>query len=555
MPLCHITRIKINMSQKTRILIANDSSTLATGYGVYGKELLTRLSQTDKYEIAELACYVGQDDIDKGNILNAWKTYGNAPSKDAEKSEMEAYSSSTINAFGAAKFHQVCVDFKPDIVFDMRDYWMYSYQETSPFRPFFKWVVMPTVDSAPQKREWLWTFSNMDLVVPYTEWARETLRKQCGDTINLFPEVVNAGVDLETFVPLENKKETQKRLFGKEVEITGCVMRNQKRKLIPDILKAYRLYLNRLLEEGKTEQHDKSCLYLHTTYPETSGWDLQSLLLEHRLLDKTYFTSKCKGCGSVSITKFHCNLAKCSSCKQNGIAIVSVQNGVDAKDLASIYQTFDLFLQIAICEGFGMPQVEAAACGVPIASTNYSAMKEIVRKLEGYPVPLSSLFREMETGADRANIDVVALTGIIYDHFAMSEEQKLQKSKRTRELCEQNYSWDLTAKVWDKALSSVDISTNAKWDDPVRPSDISLSVPAGLSPVEVVEWIIVNIIKEPWLMKTANVKKLLVDTILGYTSQNGRVVHIDTKSAIKLLESIMRSKVAAERMRTGTKND
>lgn len=540
--------------KKTRILIANDYSELPTGYGVYCKELLTRLAQTGKYEIAEIACYVDQSFVDRKENKSPWKIYGNVPeAADSEETKKE-YGKNAANAFGAFKFHEACLDFKPDIVFDMRDYWMYSYQEISPFRPFFKWVVMPTVDSSPQKREWLHTFANMDLVIPYTEWAKKTLETQCKDTINLFPGVVNAGVDLHLFTPPEDRKAMQKGLFGRDVEITGCVMRNQKRKLIPDVMKAYRLYLDRLLEEGQTEKYEKNYLYIHTTYPEHAGWDIQSLLMEHSLLHKTYFTSKCGKCGSIGITKFHCNSSICGTCQEPTYRLITVNNAASSKDLAFIYQTFDLFLQIAICEGFGMPQIEAAACGVPIISTDYSAMSEIVRKLEGFPLKPSTLFREMETGADRANIDYRDLAESIYSYHSMTEEEKIAKAKRTRELCEKHYSWDATAKVWDEALSSVDISSNAKWDDPVRETDTKLSVPGRLTPTEVIEWIIINIIKEPYLLETAPIKSLMYDTIAGYVLQNGRMANMDISTAIKVLENYMRNKIISEANRT-QKND
>ena len=40
--------------------------------------------------------------------------------------------------------------------------------------------------------------------------------------------------------------------------------------------------------------------------------------------------------------------------------------------------TFDLYVQYANSEGFGLPQVEAAGCGIPVASVDYSAMSSVV---------------------------------------------------------------------------------------------------------------------------------------------------------------------------------
>ena len=43
---------------KPRILFVNESSALNTGYSTYGREILSRLHNTGKYDIAELATYI-----------------------------------------------------------------------------------------------------------------------------------------------------------------------------------------------------------------------------------------------------------------------------------------------------------------------------------------------------------------------------------------------------------------------------------------------------------------------------------------------------------------
>lgn len=534
--------------RKTRILIANDCSLLGTGYGVYGKELLTRLNNTGKYEIAEIACYSSTDNPAHQDI--PWKVYPNVPSTQDPKELHDKYAMSAAHAFGSWRFNQSILHFKPDIVFDIRDYWMYAYQEISPFRKFFKWVVMPTVDSAPQKPEWLNTFANMDLVVPYTQWAKTTLQNQCQDSINLFSEIANAGVDLDMFVPPKNKKEIQKEIFGKELSLTGVVMRNQKRKLFPDLFAAYRGYLDRLLAEGKTELYDKSYLYLHTSYPESTGWNIPGLLVEHNLINKTYVTSICRNCKAVYPTKFHESLCKCDRCNTVACVIPCATNPAPTEALAAIYQTFDLFLQVAICEGFGMPQVEAAACGVPVASVDYSAMSEIVRNLKGYPIPVQRLYREMETGANRAYPDIESMINIIYNHHVnLTDEQKERMSSETRSLCSKYYSWDSVAAVWDRAFDSVDISTNLAWDSPPRLTDSSSPVPSGLGAVEFIEYIIAEIIKEPYLLNTAPIREIIKDFTNGYALQRQKVQNIKPDMVVKQLEEFLNAKKIYESLR------
>lgn len=536
------------MTRKIKLLIANDASTLGTGYAVYGQELLTRLHNSGKYEIAELACYADTNHPAMKNY--PWKFYPNAVTPD--DSRMDSYRSSPYNQFGAWRFNQVVLDFKPDIVFDIRDYWMYSYQETSPLRKYFKWVLMPTVDSAPQKEEWLYTFANADLIVPYTEWAKNTLSNQCGNKINLFPKIANAGVNTNVFSPVENKKGLQKEIFGRDVSITGVVMRNQKRKLFPDLFRAYRAYLDRLLSENNIELYEKSYLCLHTSYPEENGWDLPRLLLEFGLLDKTYFTKVCRSCGLVYPGKFNQSIATCKSCGKQSLLLPSAANPIPTNMLVVIYNLFDFFLQYAICEGFGMPQVEAASCGVPIASVDYSAMSEIVRNLQGFPIPVERLFRELETGADRSYPNVSATTDILYNFFViLNDDVRASLSEKTRNLCCQYYTWENTFKVWDEAFSSIDTTTSISWtgNNPNPTNHINASVPPNLPPSKFIEYIVLNIINEPYLLKTAPIKTLIQNFASGIVTGKGFNRSYNYQDIVKILEQHLNNKIAFEDIR------
>jgi glycosyltransferase involved in cell wall biosynthesis len=532
---------------KKRVFIANDASFLDTGYGIYGREIISRLHQSDKFEVAELGCYA--DISNPKNKTLPWKFYPNAVASSDPRADQ--YKANNLNQFGLWRFNRAVADFKPHIVFDIRDYWMFAYQETSPYKKYFHWVIMPATDSAPQKTEWLYTFANADIVVPYTDWAKKVLSESCGNNINLFPSIANAGINPQEFYPIENKQQHKISYFGEDLSVVGLVMRNQKRKLLPDIMIAYKKYLEALKSSGLDDLYNKSCLYLHTSYPEENGWDIPGLLLEFNLLNKVYFTYICRHCNNFFPSKFQTAITNCKYCHNKTASIASPHYGVNTEQLNKIYNVFDLFMQYAICEGFGMPQVEAAACGLQIASVDYSAMSEIAQNLNGFKIPVHRMFREMETNADRAYPDIEATTKIMYDFFVnTSDETKLVNSSIIRQKCIDQYTWDAVYQVWENCFDSVDISKKLSWNTIISETDHeSVAVPKNLEIQEFVEFICNNILKEPTILQTSNVQCLIRDCVSGLVARNGNLSSINKNQIIEILEQHLNNKIMCEKMK------
>lgn len=533
---------------KKRILLCNEASFIASGYGTHGKELLRRMHNSGKYEVAELGCYATVDDPKIKTV--PWKFYPNVPSVSNQK-ELAEFKSNHTNQYGLWRFNKTLIDFKPHIVFDVRDYWMYSYQEISPLRKYFKWVIMPTVDSAPQHIEWLHTFCNADMVVPYTEWAKRVLSESCGDKITMFPKPGLAGVNPSEYYPIIDKEEHKKSFFNQEnLMITGLVLRNQKRKLIAEMLLAYKKYLDNVKIYDK-DLYNRSFLYLHTTYPEEHGWNLQSLLYEYGMMDKTYFTYMCRNCGNIESSKFQGAIKKCHKCEQTASSMPNPTNALSVDKLNEIYNLFDLFIQYAICEGFGYPQIEAAACGIPVASVDYSAMSEIVRYVHGFPIPVKRFFREMETNADRAYPDTEATAKIIYDYFTTYNIDKATSLRdKIRKSCIDKYTWDNVYSVWEECFDSIDISDLKDWNNPsVSEVSQSLSVPGNLSRSEFIKYICDNILKEPDMYYTAHIQGLLKDFQSGLVARNGMIQTYTHQDVVTLMEQHLASKMYHEKLR------
>lgn len=545
--------MSISNKQKKRIFIANDASILNSGYGIYGKEIISRIHNSDKYEVAELGCYC---DINNPKIKNIpWKFYPNAVN--AQDPRYNLYQSNGLNQYGMWRFNRCILDFKPHIVFDVRDYWMYFYQDISPYRHHFNWIIMPTTDSSPPKLEWLYTYQNAELIVPYTEWAKKVLSEICGNTINLFPKVANAGINPNEFYPIDNKTQHKIKYFGQDVNIVGLVMRNQKRKLIADILIAFKAFLESLKESNKIDIYNKTYLYLHTFYPEENGWDIPSLLLEYGLLDKVYFTYKCSKCNTIRPRKIKTGISICPNCNNKAMLMAGTTNGVTTEQLNEIYNLFDIFIQYAICEGFGMPQVEAASCGLQIASVDHSAMTEIVENVNGIKIPVQRLFREMEINADRAYPDNDFTANMLYNFFVnTSDEVKATNSKLIREKCIAKYTWDSVYKVWEEAFDSIDTNNKLPWNSTSVPQvqNMSIKVPKSLNNKQFVEFICLKVINDPHLLKTAHMQTLIKELSMGLISKNGAITEANKEYALQILENLLANKVNCEKMRLDQSN-
>ena len=77
-------------------------------------------------------------------------------------------------------------------------------------------------------------------------------------------------------------------------------------------------------------------------------------------------------------------------------------------DLVRLYNLADIYVQPSICEGFGMPVVEAMACGRPVIANNSSSLPEVVgdagllfdNSVEGLMDSLYKVFSDLQIRED-----------------------------------------------------------------------------------------------------------------------------------------------------------
>ena len=494
--------------RKKKILLCNEASFLNTGYATYGRELMKRLYASDKYDIAELSTYAGPNDPRFKEI--PWKTYSNLPDENNEE-EHRIYKSNTSYQFGEFKFEHVLLDFQPDIVVDIRDWWMLEFAERSPFRRLFHWVIMPTVDASPQNEQWLATYGSADAAFNYSDWGYEVLKKEGGGTINCLGSAPPSSD--AAYIPVANRRMHKGRMgLNPECKIVGTIMRNQRRKLYPDLFESFRKFLD------KTKDPD-TYLYCHTCYPDI-GWDIPRLLKQYKVASRVILTYQCNNCESITPAIYQDVVMECPKCGKHSCQLTNVQKGLSCKELANIINLFDLYIQYANSEGFGLPQVEAASCGVPVMSVDYSAMESVIRKINGTPLKLKSRYLELETGCYRAVPDNDYTAEQMVKFFNLNENERTHRGIETRKAFEKNYNWDQTAVKWMKYFDSVQVKDPEQtWLSPPRIHTPAESVPENLSNAELATFLVSEVFGEPEKVNTYMWARMCKDLNLGAWTQ------------------------------------
>lgn len=160
------------------------------------------------------------------------------------------------------------------------------------------------------------------------------------------------AVDTDTFKPMDKAEARDLLSLPQDAYVIGMVMANKgDRKQYPLQFKAVREFKNK---------HPEAIIYLHTEPTSAmGGWDMRAL-------------SELTGMkGSVFATN------------QYDTSVVPMTQPM----MNVIYNSFDVLMNCSAGEGFGIPIVEAQACGVPVLTGNYTAMPEITQF--GYTVESS----------------------------------------------------------------------------------------------------------------------------------------------------------------------
>ena len=365
------------------------------------------------------------------------------------------------------------------------------------------------VDSHPPMPDWIKDYQDSDYILAYSHYAKHVLEIEGVKCHG----VANPGVDTSIFYP-KNKQETRARWnLRRTIKPILCVHRNQKRKLLPDMIYSYLL-----LKNENPETFKDTVLWFHTSWPDV-GFNIPIVMdrakqgrmpykdARGKLKEKRFkkglryadviFSYICHACGHTFVSPYvngpsairdletgeqkqdnlQCDLIYCQKCGKKEARMPNTQLGFDPEDFADVYNAAYVHVQPAIAGADEMPMNEAKACGTPVIAPVHAAMHEKVEKTNfcpddrwkgGMPINLDALYTEAETMQHRCIFSKEHLAKQL-NKILSDEALHSRLSKEAAQVVRDYYDWDDIAQVWDDLISNevlVNTDDDKGWHSP-----------------------------------------------------------------------------------------
>jgi glycosyltransferase involved in cell wall biosynthesis len=252
-------------------------------------------------------------------------------------------------------WHQAHRSHHPDLphaIFTLYDVWVYN--KTSLEAPVVSWVPLDHVTIPPLVKQFL----SRDNVTPVAMSPHGQRQLQAN---NLGSHYVPHTVDTKVFQRTEKMLRMPTReLLGiaEDTFLVGMVMANKANGIIHR-----KAYAEQMLAFGIFhKEHPNSHLYIHADHlPIVGGFHLEHLR---------------EACGIPKEAVTFANRDE-------------LRVGYSDKDMAALYSAMDVLMMATYGEGFGVPVIEAQACGTRVIASNWAATQDLVSEdgflVEGQP--------------------------------------------------------------------------------------------------------------------------------------------------------------------------
>ena len=316
---------------KGKVMILSDSPMLTTGYSDQAK-YISNLLVENNYDVYYLAhTYIGQNllppvTFEDGRQLN-FKIIGQGS---------QPYFKDVISNYIKKYDIDVFIILLDTFMLYGNDAWFLNI-DTSPAKTVF-WFPSDGGGGLPLNCEKI--LEKVDVAVAMAKFGQKQVLKVHGIKTEHIPHMI----DLDNYYKYNNKKKEElKAKWGLEGKfVIGVVARNQMRKMLDRTIKTMAVY-------AKINPNAMLLLHMDPDDP-AQGFPITSLVKRYGIENRVLFTG----------TKYY--------------------HGFDFKQMSDIYNLMDVFLLTTSGEGFGIPLIEAQACGVPVLATDYTTTRELVIK-------------------------------------------------------------------------------------------------------------------------------------------------------------------------------
>lgn len=379
------------IGQRLKMLYSSNAFWSSSGYGIQGRSLLPRL--------AELPEFGGRENI----AMFAW--YGLTGGMH-EVNGFRIYPAGA-DPYGNDIIEAHTKDFGANIVVSLIDVWVM--RDTAKKIAPALWLPWTPIDHDPIPESVLNALQGAHLVLSYSKWGKQML-----DAVGVPNEYIPHGVEPDIFRVLEQRDQVAR--FKQNVlrcapgdHLSVMVAAN---KGYPD-RKAYQVQLRAWAQFAKDKPHAR--LYCHTE-PTTmyGGLDLPKLCQNLGIGDRVIFPDR-----------------------------YQYYKGLPQEYMSILYNAADVYLGAAMSEGFGIPLIEAQACGTPIITTDFSSMPELVRW--GYKIPPADMFwTPMNAWQAWPDVHGIrdALEELYAQWWALDRQWSLPQRLRVSQMIHDEYSWD-----------------------------------------------------------------------------------------------------------------
>ena len=317
-----------------RILLSSNAPWCRTGYGVQAASLLPRLGA--------LECVGGPENI----ALFAWYGVQGGLTQWGPHVVYPGHA----HPYGVDVIGHHARHFGADLVITLIDVWTQKgvAQKVAPVR----WLPWFPVDTEPVSPRVLEALEGAALPLVYSRFGERMLR-DAGVACAYVPHGIEP--DIYKVLPEDEVAQFRHALFGDASHVTLMVAANKgfDRKAFQVNLRAWAAFAR---EEPGT------LLYIHTDpTAQAQGVDLRALTAALGIAERVRFPDR-----------------------------YSYYLGYPAEYMALLYNAADVLLAASMSEGFGIPIIEAQACGTPVIVTDFASMPELVRW--GVAVPPADRF-------------------------------------------------------------------------------------------------------------------------------------------------------------------